>query len=126
VDTDRISEYSSLLSILANPTRLMILKELLLGTKCVNDMQEILEVSQPNVSQHLIVLKESGLVFSHKRGTSRCYHLAKPVLVRNLFAWLSREYKTLDPVELRKCGTGKAGRVSSGKKRKAPSRSRKA
>ena len=62
-----------------------------LGTKCVNDIRDLLEVSQPNVSQHLAVLKENGLVAARKNGASRCYYLARPRLVKDLFATFARD-----------------------------------
>jgi ArsR family transcriptional regulator len=73
-----------LLKVLAHPTRIMILEELMSGTKCVNDIRDLLEVSQPNVSQHLGVLKENGLVACRKEGVSRCYYLSRPRFVGSL------------------------------------------
>lgn len=85
-----MSRYARLLRVVAHPTRLMILAELLKGTKCVNDIRDLLEVPQPNVSQHLAVLKGNGLVAARKDGVSRCYYLSKPGLVEGLFATLKR------------------------------------
>lgn len=90
-----VEEWSELLRAIAHPTRMMILMELKGGMKCVNDIQELVEIPQPNVSQHLAVLKETGLVMSHKDGVSRCYHLAKPGFVEDLFAVLGRDYPTV-------------------------------
>ncbi|MBN1418041.1 MAG: winged helix-turn-helix transcriptional regulator [Planctomycetes bacterium] len=87
---ERVSDCARLLRTLAHPTRLLILDELARGMKCVNDIREILDVPQPNVSQHLAVLKRAGLVRCHKEGVSRCYQLAKPGFVRSLFAALER------------------------------------
>jgi ArsR family transcriptional regulator len=69
----------------------MILEELMNGTKCVSDIRDLLDVPQPNVSQHLAVLKEHGLVAARKDGVSRCYYLARPGLVRGLFEALGRD-----------------------------------
>jgi len=85
-------EHAALLRIVAHPIRLMILDELAAGMKCVKHIREILEVAQPNVSQHLAVLKDSGLVTCHKDGTARCYHLAKPGLVKDLFRMLRKDH----------------------------------
>lgn len=79
-----LSEYARLLRVVANPTRLMILAELRAGTRCVNDIRDLLRVSQPNVSQHLAVLKKHGLVASRTRGAARCYYLLRPELTRGL------------------------------------------
>lgn len=56
--------------VLADPTRLRLLS--LIGAKgeacAACEMVEPLGVSQPTVSHHLKVLREAGLVVSHKRG----------------------------------------------------------
>ena len=46
---------------LAHPTRLQIVAELLKGTKCVTDIQDILPASQSNISQHLTVLRHARI-----------------------------------------------------------------
>ena len=69
---------------LAHPTRLMIIDSLLKGEKCVSDIQDLLQSSQPNVSQHLSILKASGIVDFCQRGNLRCYHLKDPEKLRIL------------------------------------------
>ena len=49
------SDWIQMLKALADQTRLRIVKELLAGTFCVNDLAERLNVSQYNVSKHLRV-----------------------------------------------------------------------
>jgi len=90
---DQASAWSQLLKVFGHPTRLMILGELLKGGKCVNDMSELLDRPQPNVSQHLMALRESGLVGFSRDGVSRCYFLARPDLVRGLFNLLEQEIR---------------------------------
>jgi len=46
----------------------MILEELVKGVKCVNDIEELLEVRQPNISQHLAMLRHGGLVDFYQKG----------------------------------------------------------
>ncbi len=72
------------LKILAHPTRLMILEELARGIKCVNDIEELLDVRQPNVSQHLAMLRHGGLVDFNQKGKKRCYFLTKPELIKTI------------------------------------------
>jgi ArsR family transcriptional regulator len=69
---------------LAHPTRLMIIDSLLKGEKCVGDIQDLLQSSQPNVSQHLSILKASGIVDCSQKGNLRCYHLKDPEKIRVL------------------------------------------
>ena len=73
---------------LAHPTRLMIIDSLLKGEKCVGDIQDLLQSSQPNVSQHLGILKTSGIVDFCQRGNLRCYHLKDPEKIRGRIASL--------------------------------------
>jgi len=92
VQVKTMSAYARLLKIVAHPTRLMILAELMEAEKCVNDIGDLLNVRQPNVSQHLAILKENGLVAFRKEGASRCYYLARPGLVADLFALVERHH----------------------------------
>lgn len=69
---------------LAHPTRLLIAEKLLEGEKCVLDIQDLLESSQPNISQHLTVLKYSGIVDFRQKGNLRCYYLVDPEKTENL------------------------------------------
>jgi DNA-binding transcriptional ArsR family regulator len=78
----------SLLKALAHPTRLQIVKELLKGTKCVTDIQDILPASQANISQHLTVLRNAGLVDFAQNGVQRCYYVSRPRLVSAVIAIL--------------------------------------
>lgn len=74
---------------LAHPTRLMIIDSLLKGEKCVGDIQDLLQSSQPNVSQHLSILKASGIVDFCQQGNLRCYYLKDPEKIRILTGSLS-------------------------------------
>ncbi len=69
---------------LAHPTRLLIVETLLEGEKCVNDIQELLNVSQPNISQHLNILKFCGIVDSRPKGNLRCYFLTEPKKIKKI------------------------------------------
>lgn len=59
------------LKVLADPARLRILKELTdtqtQKSCCVRDLAERLEISQPNISHHLKVLKNAGFISCEKR-----------------------------------------------------------
>lgn len=81
--------WAELLKALAHPTRLQIVIELLKGTKCVTDIQEILPASQANISQHLTVLRHAGLVDFAQDGSQRCYFVSRPKLASSLFASLA-------------------------------------
>ena len=53
---------------LADETRQRILEMLLEGEKCVSDIVDAFSMSQPTISHHLNVLKQTGLVTSRKEG----------------------------------------------------------
>lgn len=83
---------ADLLRILAHPVRLAILEELSRGAKCVTDIQDLLDVPQSNVSQHLTALRHDQIVDYHEDGKLRCYYITRPKLVEKLLAFLSEEY----------------------------------
>jgi len=56
------------LKTLADPTRLKLLKLILVRELCVCELQPLLGISQPAVSQHIAKLKTAGLVTERKAG----------------------------------------------------------
>ena len=65
-----------LLQALADPTRLAIVKQLATdGEVCACDFTSCCDVSQPTVSHHLKVLRESGAIACERRGTWIYYWL---------------------------------------------------
>jgi len=92
---EKASKWAETLRAAAHPVRLMILAELLEGPRCVTAIRELLEARQPNVSQHLLVLKHSDLVAFSREGAFRCYYLPKPAQVRAIFRMLEKDYPTV-------------------------------
>jgi len=82
LDYKKVSQF---LKAISHPTRLMIASELLKSEKCVNDIEEILELKQPNISQHLNLLKLSNIVDFRQEGNKKCYFLKNPELIKKLF-----------------------------------------
>ena len=68
----------SLLKILANEDRLLILCELSQGTRNVGELEELLGIHQPTLSQQLTVLREERLVATERRGKYIYYSVASP------------------------------------------------
>ena len=81
-----------LLKVIAHPTRIKILEDLSQGVKCVSDFEESLDISQPNVSQHLKLLKSHQLVDYFVDGRLKCYFLKEP-LIPELLQLLKKEYE---------------------------------
>lgn len=61
---------------LAEPQRLRLLSELRAGEHSVGQLVEALGATQSNVSKHLEVLHEAGLLERERRGTSTVYRIA--------------------------------------------------
>jgi ArsR family transcriptional regulator len=61
---------------LAHPGRLAILRRLLESECCVSEAEDCLGISQPNVSQHLKILKDAGLIAGRREKTRVCYRIA--------------------------------------------------
>jgi len=63
---------------LAEPMRLKVLNALQDGEKNVTELTEISEGTQANISKHLSLLAEYGLVKRESRGTCVYYSIADP------------------------------------------------
>jgi ArsR family transcriptional regulator len=69
---------AEVLKTLASPRRLEILHELALGPIEVGRLAAAIGASQPNVSQHLGVLRAAGIVEAERNGREVRYRLADP------------------------------------------------
>ncbi len=81
-----INEFSRKLKVCGHPVRLKLLcliyKE---GEPCVTNLWTCLGESQPVISQHLAVLKDSGVVDSAVQGNKRIYTITDD-FIRDLIA----------------------------------------
>lgn len=80
---------------LADPNRFRIVELLRSGPRPVNDIGERLRLNQPQVSKHLRVLREAGLVDVAPRAQQRVYEL-RPQPLRELDTWLERYRRLWD------------------------------
>jgi DNA-binding transcriptional ArsR family regulator len=69
---------SRLMKVMSNPDRLMLLCQLSLGEKRVGELEEILGIVQPTLSQQLTVLREEALVTTRRDGKNIYYQIASP------------------------------------------------
>jgi DNA-binding transcriptional ArsR family regulator len=74
---------------LGEPNRYRIVELLRAGPRPVNDIGGRLRLNQPQVSKHLRVLKQAGLVDVEPRAQQRLYALRASGL-RQLHEWLER------------------------------------
>ena len=66
---EKIMATAKLLKALSEERRLEIIDLLACSGKlCVCDITEVLGLSQPNISHHLKILKEAGLITANKQG----------------------------------------------------------
>lgn len=88
-DVARSATTSDVFNALAEARRRDILDALLPGEKAVGTLVEDLDMSQPQVSKHLKVLSEVGLVRSRVDGRYRLYRL-EPARLRPFHDWLGK------------------------------------
>ena len=69
---------------LADPNRILILYELSQSPRNVTELSGNLNMPQPLVSRHLKILRERGMVISHRKGTVVEYSLADERLIQAL------------------------------------------
>ena len=63
---------------MANPKRIEILFLLGESELCVEEIAVQMDVNVPNISQHLAIMREKGIVASRRAGTKIYYHLDNP------------------------------------------------
>ncbi len=91
----RAAATADVFTAIAEPHRREILDTLIAGEKAVGAIVTDLSLSQPQVSKHLRVLSEVGLVRSRADGRRRLYSL-EPARLRPLHEWLAGYEQALD------------------------------
>ena len=87
--------------VLAEPMRIKLLDRLRDSNATVVELQEAVEASQQNVSKHLGVLLNAGMVGRTKQGTSSLYSIADPgvfELCELVCGGLRRQVSELDAI----------------------------
>lgn len=91
----RASTTSDVFNAIAEPQRREILDALIAGEKAVGTIVHDLSMSQPQVSKHLRVLSQVGLVKCRAEGRRRVYCL-EPTRLRPLHEWLAKYEQALN------------------------------
>jgi ArsR family transcriptional regulator len=86
------TERAQLLRVMAHPVRLMVLEALADRSQCVKELNSLVPIIQPHLSQHIAALRKAKLVDCHARGTLRCYYLLRPALVRRMIRLLREKH----------------------------------
>lgn len=66
---------SGLLKALSHSDRLMLLCQLSQGEFCVSELEKILGIHQPSLSQQLGILRQEGLVATRREGKQMYYRI---------------------------------------------------
>jgi DNA-binding transcriptional ArsR family regulator len=82
-----VETYEVVLDALGDRTRRQIVHQLRAGPSSVGELAAVLPVSRPAVSQHLRLLRRSGLVRYEELGTRNMYRL-DPSGLTELRSWL--------------------------------------
>ncbi len=85
------SEASAVLRVLANEDRLLLLCQLSQGEKSVGELETLLKLRQPSLSQQLGVLRAEGLVTTRRDG-KRIYYSVADKKVLSLLTTLYQLY----------------------------------
>lgn len=79
-DMEKIAEIFKALS---STVRLKIVLGLIEKNECnVNKMTQGLGIPQPNVSQHLTVLKNAGIIEGYRKGNQICYKVVNEFAIK--------------------------------------------
>lgn len=72
---------TTLMKVLANPDRLMLLCQISQGEKAVGELETLTGIQQPTLSQQLTVLRNNDIVKTRREGKNIFYSVAsKPAL----------------------------------------------
>ncbi|MFO7941503.1 MAG: metalloregulator ArsR/SmtB family transcription factor [Bacillota bacterium] len=84
-----------ILRALSGSTRLRLIRLLLAEEICVCELEHILQISQPAISQQLRILRDAGLLTARREGNWIFYQVEGPVLLR---AWESVRETLFSPL----------------------------
>ncbi len=86
------------LKAMADDTRIKILRCLLNGEQCACAIVPCIGKSQPNVSRHLKILEEAGIIASRRDGINMWYKIKSDEAVKILVVL------SIDRIEYKSCG----------------------
>jgi ArsR family transcriptional regulator len=75
---DKVEEASAFLKKLANPDRLLLACALVDRERSVGELEDLLGIRQPALSQQLAELRSAGFIIGRKQGKAVFYSLADP------------------------------------------------
>ncbi len=73
---------SAIMKALAHPVRVLIVSALMEGDRCGCELNELAAIDQSNISRHLAVLKQAGIIADRRAGMRVFYHLSTPCILK--------------------------------------------
>jgi len=80
VPPEVVQQVAEYFSVLSEPMRLRILNLLRDGEKCVQELVDATQTSQANVSKHLKVMLQAGILNRRTEGTSAYYSVSDELI----------------------------------------------
>lgn len=74
--------HASICHTLSNPKRLEIIDRLRKRELSVTELAEALEISQANLSQHLAIMRQKGIVTTRREGLNVFYSMSNPKIIQ--------------------------------------------
>lgn len=95
IELSKVEKLSSLLKLVAEPSRLKILCILRQGEHCVCEFKDHVGLSQSLLSHHLADLRKAGLILGEKKGLNVHYVLTPEgkMIVEQIFGLTERGHK---------------------------------
>src|SRR3989304_4828629 len=74
--------HADICTIFSNPKRLEIIDLLRDGEKSVNELSSLMEIPQANLSQHLSLMRQRGILETRRDGVNIYYSIANPKVIK--------------------------------------------
>lgn len=74
--------HAGICTIFSNPKRLEIIDLLRDGEKSVNELSGLMDIPQPNLSQHLTLMRQRGILDARRDGVNIYYNIANPKVIK--------------------------------------------
>jgi ArsR family transcriptional regulator len=74
--------HASICNVLSNPKRLEIIDTLRTREMSVTELAVALEISQSNLSQHLALMRQRGILTTRRKGLNVFYSLSNPKITQ--------------------------------------------
>lgn len=89
-------ELSKVLKVLADPTRLTMLKQMQDGEQCACSFVDCFDISQPAISRHLKMMRQAGLLLERRDKQWIHYRLNETSPFYSIVVGLLGQVETLD------------------------------